>query len=268
MSRTRCPQRDLAVGWALHSLEPEEEAGVALHLPHCADCRTQVEQTEQTAVLLSSAVPQLDPPARLRASILEAARAAGPAEAPRRPVSPASHRRAEPEERPVGNSRRVLVAAAAVLVLGLGAVGGFAASSITSDPATPSVVADAAPDAVLADLADPSVRQVLLTDQGSTAPVAVLLTAPDHDVVLPVNLPDLGADEAVWVWGVDADDVPVPLGDVVASTDGGDAALGARQVTTVSADRQVYDRYALSVEPAGAVPTVPTTVIASGAVRA
>ena len=51
MSTTPCSQRELAVGWALHALEPEEEARVAAHLPQCPECRERVAQTERTAAL-------------------------------------------------------------------------------------------------------------------------------------------------------------------------------------------------------------------------
>lgn len=266
MSTTPCPQRDLAVGWALHALEPEEEASVAAHLPLCDECRDQVAATEHTAALLGTATPQLDPPARLRASILEAARAAGPAhrteDAPPRPVLrsvvPAPTRTARP--------RRALVAAAAVLVLAVGAVGGWAGTRLGTGSTTPgTAVASSEQGTVARDLASPGVRQVVLSGAGDQAPVAVLLSASDHDLLLPVDMPDVGSGKAIWMWGLDDKGVPVPLGDLApAGTD----PLGARQVNPLPAASTAYQTYAMSIEPSDGVPTVPTTVVASGQVRA
>ena len=295
MRPATCPQRELAVGWALHSLEPEEEASFSLHLPHCAACQTQVAATEDTAALLGSSVPQIDPPARLRASILDAARAT--AHTPRHAavdltapdltaVVPApSHGEFRPADAPLGvvdpprsgsaratrtvRARGVLVAAAAVLVLGIGAVAGWAGTTISGDSGSTTQADAAASQAVVRDLADSGVRQVVLTQPGRTEPVALLLQAQDHDMVLPVDLPAVDASQQVWVWGVDGTGPPVPLGGVVKST-ADTTALGASPVDTSAnaAASRSYPGYALSVEPAGTTPVTPTTVIASGLVRA
>jgi anti-sigma-K factor RskA len=263
MSTTPCSQRDLAVGWALHALEPEEEAAVAAHLPLCAECRDRVAETELTAALLGSATPQLDPPERLRASILAAARASTPARAT--PAAPAPAPVVSLDSRRARTPRRVLVAAAAAVVISVGGVAGWAGSQLgsTSSPA----VAGAPADAVARDLATPGVQQVVLTAQGSTEPVAVLLAASDHDVVLPVAIPDVASGDSMWVWGVDPAGVPVPLGSVsgVNRSDVGSTAL---PVQSLPSARTSYARYALSVEPGQAVPTTPTTVVASGQVGA
>ena len=42
---------ELAVGWALHALEPEDEDAFAVHLPGCARCaETVAEATELMAM--------------------------------------------------------------------------------------------------------------------------------------------------------------------------------------------------------------------------
>lgn len=281
MTSDTCPRRDLAVGWALRALEPEEEAAFSRHLPTCAECQAQVDATTATAALLGSAVPQVDPPARLRASILAAARSTPPAAAV--PAAPRHAAPAPPAPAPVDElaarraaaprrSRRALVAAATVLVLAVGAVAGAVGSSLGGGSTATTTQADgAASQAVVRDLADAGTRQVVLTDPGTSAPVAVLLEGADHDVVLPVDLPTTGADQRVWVWGLADSGTPVPLGDVVGSTDAGPGALGARQVDSSAVDGardRSYGTYALSLEPSGVTPTTPTTVIASGQVRA
>ena len=47
---------ELAVAWVLHALEPDEDAEFAEHLADCAGCRRIVEETEEVATLLGSAV--------------------------------------------------------------------------------------------------------------------------------------------------------------------------------------------------------------------
>src|SRR4051794_25015576 len=70
-----CTRTEQAVGWALHALEPDEEIVVQRHVPTCADCSAAVRDTQAVMTQLASAVEQVDPPARLRASILDAAAA-------------------------------------------------------------------------------------------------------------------------------------------------------------------------------------------------
>ncbi len=66
---------ELAVAWVLHALEPDEDAEFAEHLADCAGCRRIVEETEEVATLLGSAVEPSEPPPALRTRILAAAEA-------------------------------------------------------------------------------------------------------------------------------------------------------------------------------------------------
>src|SRR4029079_9525893 len=68
-----CTRTEQAVGWALHALEPAEEIAVERHVPTCADCSAAVRDTQAVMTQLATAVEQVDPPARLRASILDVA---------------------------------------------------------------------------------------------------------------------------------------------------------------------------------------------------
>ena len=69
-----CPMVEQTVGWALHALEPDEEAAVLEHLPGCAECRGVAADVAGVTVDLATALPQEDPPPRLRESIVEQAR--------------------------------------------------------------------------------------------------------------------------------------------------------------------------------------------------
>jgi len=85
--RPTCTRTEQAVGWALHALEPDEEIAVERHVPTCADCSAAVRDVQDVMTQLATAVEQVEPPARLRASILDAA-AATPQVRPRAAAQP------------------------------------------------------------------------------------------------------------------------------------------------------------------------------------
>ncbi len=292
-----CEYLELATGWALHALEPEDEAFFARHLPGCAECAEEVEATEEIALLLAADVEQVDPPEHLRASVLELARGSGtsggqtspapstsvPGVGPSgstTPGSPGAHRpvggplrgrgatRGGPG-RWLGGSRRALLAAAAVLVLGVGVVAGWAGANVFdgSTSTTPTVSAFDQPQVVSA-LSDPSVRKVALREKDLTgAPMALLLAGDSGTMVVPMNMPGAAANSQYVLWGMNGlgDTSPVMLGPV--TTTGAPAgALGVAPMTT--SDPTSFPMFAVSVEPAGAQPASPGTIVAIGQVSA
>ena len=62
----------LAVGWALHTLDHEEEADFAAHLGTCPTCRQTVDETLETLGELAEAVVPVSPPRHLRRRLLDA----------------------------------------------------------------------------------------------------------------------------------------------------------------------------------------------------
>ena len=76
------------VGRALHALEPDEESRVAEHLRECTVCRALLSETHATMAALAHALPPVEPPSTLRASILAAAAAAPVPPAPPARVTP------------------------------------------------------------------------------------------------------------------------------------------------------------------------------------
>lgn len=260
VNEERCHQRELAVGWAVHSLEPEEETAFARHLPRCPECTEQVRATERVGEMLARAVPQVDPPDRLREAVLAAARSSTPRarseSVPRptvapEPTSPPPASQGSPE---VGGSvpalsrtRRVLVAAAAVGVLAFGA--GWVGSSVLGAGEGTAVTAGAA-----------SAQQVVLRAPDTSDPVAVVLAEGDRASVVPVTLGGAAEGESLWLWGT-GDGDPRPLGSMTAG-EGGVLSVPA------GADAGSFTGYAVSAEPSGPTPDSPTTVIASGAVTA
>lgn len=255
LHRQECANRELAVGWALHALEPEEEASFAEHLPRCADCAQRVDETESVAVLLAQDVEQVDPPTRLREAVLAAARTPQvrslPPQRPRSSANRVPSTQPDPLENPEvvsapSRRSRVLVAAAMVLVLGFGA--GWVGSS---------VLGSSSPDKSFSALATPAVHRTMLKVPGSSAVYAVVLTTKDAATVVPVTMTAPAVGQSYWLWGVDAKG-PVPLGRV----DVGNGAASA--VTGASTDKAAsYQGYAVSAEPAGTTPVRPSTVVAS-----
>jgi anti-sigma-K factor RskA len=66
---------DLTAAYALDALDPEEAAAYERHLSQCEECREQLAELNETATALAFGTVAPAPPARLRASILEAAAA-------------------------------------------------------------------------------------------------------------------------------------------------------------------------------------------------
>jgi hypothetical protein len=175
--RQECAQRELAVGWALHALEPEEEVGFARHLPHCVDCTERVRSTEAVAALLGGGVEQLVAPAV--------------------PVEP---------YRAVSRTRRVLVAAAAVGLVAFGA--GWAGNTLTG-------AGSSATQSALPDLSNASVHSTPLTGAESGKVMAVVLDDGTSASVVPLAMSAAPTGEAYWLWGTGGTGgAPVALGRV------------------------------------------------------
>ena len=66
---------DLTAAYALDALDPDEAEAYERHLTQCEECREQLAELNETATNLAFAAVAPAPPARLRASILDAAAA-------------------------------------------------------------------------------------------------------------------------------------------------------------------------------------------------
>ena len=134
---------ELAAGYALHALEPEEEHDFLSHLGSCARCERAVAVHDETLAHLAYATDDMEPPAALfagiRAGVLASGREASFPDAtpvPAGPSAPQSEaeqsgqpalatlecaRRRRDDKRMRRAGTWMGVAAAAALVLGLGA---------------------------------------------------------------------------------------------------------------------------------------------------
>ena len=109
-----CSHRELAIGWALHALEPDEESLVAAHMPECPTCTSTAAETEEVGAMLGLSVPEAIPSAELEQRVLSAtgARWAAPV-VPLAPSTPPARHITTPSRL---RTRELLVAAAVILL--------------------------------------------------------------------------------------------------------------------------------------------------------
>jgi hypothetical protein len=260
---------ELAVGWALHALEPEDEALFAVHLPGCARCAATVAETTEVMGAMARDLPAAEPAeglrARLQAAVGTTEQLPGPADqarptegAPRRALDPVPEVSLEPERRPLW--RRALpaslVAAAVAAIVGLGLWNVFLATSKERLQETV-----ASQEEVMAALLDPGqVTIAPLQDDGRT--VATVVARPDQLQVvtsgLAVNRPET---TSYVLWGMGEGD-PVALGTFDVSR----SQIDVRSVGSASTDVDGFPQYGISLEPGQEAPSSPTAVVATGEV--
>ena len=230
----------LSGAYALDALDAEEAAVFREHLSGCAACSQEVAELRVAAARMG-AVETVEPPAGLRDRVLAAAdRTPQQPPAPRADESstvtplhdPASEHGPRRSGQQSGRRRwdRFAVAAAAVLIVGGGAVG--IGQVLDSDPEqlTPAEQVFRADDATTLD--EPTMN-------GGTLRVAV---SPGRGemAVDTAELPELEGGRVYQLWTVGADETAVSVS--VIETPGETAAMGLP-----SAGTQV----AVTIEPAG-----------------
>lgn len=258
---------ELAVGWALRALEPEDEAEFARHLPGCTRCAATVAETTEVMGALAADLPAAEPSDALAVRIREAVAATeqvdpAPAPAPPTatpstatpstgtpaPVVPAPRRR--PRSLALG-----LVAAAVAAVLGLGVWNVV----LRSDRAELSSTVAAQQDAVEA-LLDPSATVAPLGEDGE--PVATVVARDGELQVITLGLPANDTEDSTYVvWGLGGE-APEALGTF--DVDGSQMAL--RTVESRLTGLDGFATYGISIEPGREAPSAPTEVVATGQV--
>jgi anti-sigma-K factor RskA len=231
-----CPHRELAVGWALHCLEPAEEESFAAHLPLCGDCRRTVGEAEEVGVALALAAPDAAPPVDLAQRVLNATIATPTSAAAA--VVPLRPRRERLERRRLG---RVLTTAAAITLVAVSVGLGARVMQLDSER-------------------DQFAGPISLLDPDGT-PLAVLLAGPEQLTLVPVDLPANRVENQEYVlWGLGSG-APVAL-------DAFDVAADAPIVHTVGSvpHAEAFTAYAVSLEPGQTPPAAPSDVMAIGQV--
>jgi len=258
---------ELAVGWALHALEPEDESRFLAHLAGCDRCATTVAETREVMAAMAADLPQPGPSEglfdRIRAAVGETEQLPEPSE--EAPATGALTPAAVPGPRsvtaPGPTWRRILpvglVAAAVAAIIGLGLWNVVLNSDREKLQAT---VAEQ--NAVMNGLLSPG--------RATIAP----LKAPDGKSVATVVA--RGDEVDLIMQGLAVND-PRSTTYVLWSMDGGNAeSLGTFDVTssqpamkTVGSGTTGFDQhgiYGISLEPGRKAPSLPTEVVATGQV--
>jgi anti-sigma factor RsiW len=257
---------ELAVGWALHALEPDDEAEFGRHLPGCARCAETVADTTQVMGAMAADLPQAEPSEALAARLREAVGATEQVHQPVAPppaaVPPAGTPSGPPAPAVVPAPRRTralslaLVAAAVAAVLGLGIwnVG------LRSDRQELSSTVAEQQEVVDALLTPGRATVAPLGEDGR--PVATVVARDDQLQVVTHGLAanDV-ADSTYVVWGL-GQGAPRPLGTF--DVDGSQIAL--RTVGSGQTGLDEFAMYGVSIEPGREAPSEPTEVVATGQV--
>ena len=276
---------ELAVGWALHALEPEDEELFAAHLPTCPRCRQTVGETADVMGALAGDLPPVAPPERLRerlrAAVEETEQLSRPAREEERtpPVPPSVPDRPAPVYRfeppatgahrapfpvravdPRSSWRRVvpnaLVAAAVAAILALGTW------NVVLSSAREEARAAAAEQAQLVDaLLTPGQATIApLTADGATL-ATVVAREGQVQVVTQGLRPNDVRDQTYVVWGLSGG-TPAPLG----TFDVTSPQPALRTVGSAPSGLDAYTGYAVSLEPGRSAPPEPSDIVASGEV--
>jgi Anti-sigma-K factor rskA len=250
-----CPHGELAVGWALRSLEPAEESLVAVHLPGCPACRSLASQTEEVGAMLGLSVPELVPSAELEQRILGVTGIQR--NAPVAPLTPPSP--AQPTSAPSGFPPVRWIAAAAVILVA--AVMPLAVWIVRMDGQLNQAQREVrAMSEALQSAADPGTVLVpLVTKDGHR--VGMVIASGGRLAVAPAGLPsNRVADQTYVLWGL-AGQTPIAL--AVFDVSGESPEIHA---VSSAAGRESFAGYAISLEPGRRAPAVPSHVVASGQV--
>lgn len=234
---------ELAAGYALDALEPDEQALFETHLASCAECRRGLDEHEfvaaQLGALAADATETAPSWADLRASIVGL-----PAtDVPR--LETARQRR-----RPrVASALNPWVLGAAAGAAVLAAAGVIIANNSSSPAQNQAITACAA-----------SASCHVIRMPGAGAEQAAVLVTGESAVVVPTALPSAPAGRVYVLWQMRPDGTPTALAILPKLTKGTPSASQPLKVPYAETSQ-----FAISLEPNNVVPTQPTDVIATSA---
>lgn len=248
-----CPHRELAVGWALHALEPAEESLIAAHMPECPICASTAAETEEVGAMLGLSVPEAIPSAELEQRILSVtgARWATPAVALAPSTPPAPHI-TKPSRPRAGE----LAAAAAVILVAAAVVLGVRVVQLNGELNQAHRQVTDMSEAIQS-AADPAAVRVPLIAKDGSAVVGMVLASRDRVAVVDTGLPSNRKDQTYVLWGL-AGGAPIALAAF-------DVASQVPQLHAVpsATGAEKFAGYAVSLEPGRRAPAAPTDIVAT-----
>jgi hypothetical protein len=244
---------ELAAGYALEALEPQDEQPFLVHLSSCPMCRQLVAEFREAAGNLALLADPAPVPAHLGETIRAAA--LGESATPLRVVgSPARSRRRDRSRRPAALLHRrapMLLAAAAALLIAAGVGTGLA------------VTGQSAPGAPTTCSAATGCHRIVLSDATTHRPAAVVLVQSGVAYLLPRSLPpDNEASEIYVLWQVTGAHTPLP----VASFDVRSGQHSAIKMGPLAAPYSATWAFAVSLEQGRVIPPAPSHPVALGTV--
>ena len=223
--------------YALGSLQEPEAGELAEHLrTGCPHCHAEIRQALDRTRLISSSVPLVEPPARLRSRI---------------------HRSVAPEEAKRTQFWPWLIATAACLTLLAGAVLQYR-WAITDRRTAPPAAAESMRDSqVLAILGTPGTVELPLRDPQNPKLAATLYVHKKLGMVMVVTqLPEPPKGWVYESWLMPKNGAPLPVESFDADTHG-----RALSIMNGPVEIDSFMAMAISLEPRGARPVKPTTMI-------
>lgn len=256
-----CPLGEEAVAFAVHALEPADEAAMRAHIQRCHSCSETVRETELVSAALARSVEQVEPPPRLRAGILAVATQTprGPAPGPDNAGLVQPHPRFAARRASLTRTRVLVAAAAAAALI---AVAGLGVYTVQLQQQRDALAAQAqALAGVVTQLDAPGSAHATLSTGTGRPVAAVLVTAAGRTVVTAGLSPNETSDTTYVLWGLGAGE-PRPL----ATFDVTAPSAGVHDIGRAGDDLP-FVAYAVSLEPGRTMPAAPTTVVASGPVQ-
>jgi anti-sigma-K factor RskA len=181
-------QEENVGAFLLGALTEIEERAFERHLTECPVCRDEVERLRPAVEALPRSVPPVDPPPRLKASLMEAVEAdsRSRAGAPRRSPLAALRERLAAAGEALGGMRPAMVGASAAIVLVLAGLTGYAVTQVGSEAG------------------DSSQTLAAKVDKGRIPLASGSLVVPGEEQkggILRVHgMPTLGKDAVYQVW--------------------------------------------------------------------
>jgi hypothetical protein len=264
---------ELAVGWALHALEPEDETAFSAHLPGCTRCAQTVVETEGVMASMAADLPRSEPSGRLRERLHAAV--AATEQVARLPEEPEQPREPEPT-RPVATGfpgyrpaalppeppplrRRIpalaLGAAAVAAIVGLGLWNVFLNDSRSALEETV-----AQQERIVERLLAPGDARVAALSGDDGEVVATVVARSDRVDVVTFGLAANDTDTETYViWGIEGGSA-----EAIDTFDVTRSQMALQTVGSGSTGLDEFDSYGISLEPGDQAPSAPTEIVAQG----
>lgn len=259
---------ELAVGWALRALEPEDETLFLAHLAGCPRCTATVAEVEEVMAAMAADLPQPEPSEgllqRIRAAVEETEQVPEPRDGQADAV-PAHPLRVVPGPRagaaPRTGWRRVLptglVAAALAAIVGLGLWNVVLNSERERLQAT---VAEQ--KAVMQGLLSPGRATIAPLKAPDGKSVATVVARGDEvDLITQGLAVNDRASTTYVLWSMDNGNA-----EALATFDVTSSRMAMKTVGSGSTGFGQHGIYGISLEPGRKAPSLPTEVVATGQV--